>query len=119
MAEDQILYELYKGKDYHIEPTLERIEKAVEYVGLKKPSYVSLLVGGTNGKGSTCAFAERILREHGYKTGWFVSPHLYDEKERWRLNGQKIEEERLKEYVKELKASLKSLTLPTLKLAPS
>jgi dihydrofolate synthase/folylpolyglutamate synthase len=106
MVKDQILYELYKGKDYHIEPTLERIEKAVEYVGLKKPSYVSLLVGGTNGKGSTCAFAERILREHGYKTGWFVSPHLYDEKERWRLNGQKIEEERVKGVCKGAKGRL-------------
>jgi dihydrofolate synthase/folylpolyglutamate synthase len=100
MVKDQILYELYKGKDYHIEPTLERIEKAVEYVGLKKPSYVSLLVGGTNGKGSTCAFAERILREHGYKTGWFVSPHLYDERERWRLNGQKIEAREVKRVCK-------------------
>ena len=50
IVEDQTLYELYKGKDYHIEPTLERIERAVEYVGLKKPSYVSLLVGGTNGR---------------------------------------------------------------------
>jgi dihydrofolate synthase/folylpolyglutamate synthase len=38
MVKDQILYELYKGKDYRIEPTLERIEKAVEYVGLKEPS---------------------------------------------------------------------------------
>jgi dihydrofolate synthase / folylpolyglutamate synthase len=111
MVKDQILYELYKGKDYHIEPTLERIEKAVEYVGLKKPSYVSLLVGGTNGKGSTCAFAERILREHGYKTGWFVSPHLYDERERWRLNGQKIEQEKLKEYVKELKGVFEKFNL--------
>jgi dihydrofolate synthase/folylpolyglutamate synthase len=37
-VKDQILYELCKGKDYHIEPTLERIEKAVEYVGLKEPS---------------------------------------------------------------------------------
>ncbi len=103
VTKEQVLYELYSGKDYHIEPTLERIEKAVDYLGLRKLSYVSLLVGGTNGKGSTCAFSERILREHCYKTGWFVSPHLYDERERWRLNGQKISQERLKEYVEELK----------------
>ncbi len=96
------LYELYKGKDYRISPTLERIQKAVDYLGFK-PSYVSLQVGGTNGKGSTCAFAERILREHGYKTGWFVSPHLFDERERWRIKGEKITEERLSFYVKELK----------------
>jgi hypothetical protein len=38
MVKDQILYELCEGMDYHIEPNLERIEKAVEYVGLKEPS---------------------------------------------------------------------------------
>jgi len=98
-----VLYELYRGKDYKIVPTLDRIQKAVEYVGLKNPPYISVLVGGTNGKGSTCAFSESILRHHGYKTGWFVSPHLFDEKERWRINGQKISEERLKYYVEDLK----------------
>lgn len=97
-----ILYELYKGRDYKISPTLERIQRAVDYIGFK-PSYVSLQVGGTNGKGSTCAFSESILREHGYKTGWFVSPHLFDERERWRVNGQKITQERLAYYVKELR----------------
>ncbi|WP_448587733.1 bifunctional folylpolyglutamate synthase/dihydrofolate synthase [Thermocrinis sp.] len=97
------LYELYKGKDYSIVPTLDRIQKAVDYVGLSRLSYLSLLVGGTNGKGSTCAFSESILRHHGYKTGWFVSPHLHDEKERWRINGQKISEEKLRYYIDELK----------------
>ena len=98
-----VLYELYKGRDYHIVPTLERIERAVKFLNLEKLPYTSFQVGGTNGKGSTCAFLERILREHGYKTGWFVSPHLVDEEERWRINGEKISTERLKYYVKELK----------------
>ncbi|MDW8433779.1 MAG: folylpolyglutamate synthase/dihydrofolate synthase family protein [Aquificaceae bacterium] len=95
------LYDLYKGKDYHIVPTLERIEKAVKYLSLK-PSYVSFQVGGTNGKGSTCAFLQSIIRHHGYKVGWFVSPHLFDERERWRVNGEKIEEGLLSQLVKEL-----------------
>ena len=98
-----VLYELYKGKDYKIVPTLDRIQKAVNYVGLKNLCYTPILVGGTNGKGSTCAFSESILRHHGYKTGWFVSPHLFDERERWRINGQKISEERLEYYVSSLK----------------
>lgn len=97
------LYELYKGKDYHIVPTLERIERAVKYLDLK-PSYTSLQVGGTNGKGSTCAFAQNLLVHHGYKVGWFVSPHLFDERERWRINGEMIPEERLAYYVKELRS---------------
>ncbi|GAB6065306.1 folylpolyglutamate synthase/dihydrofolate synthase family protein [Aquifex pyrophilus] len=98
-----ILWELYRGKDFDVKPTLERIKKACEFIGNPQRSYPAILVGGTNGKGSTCAFTERILREHGYKTGWFVSPHLIRENERWRINGREIEEERLRYYVKELK----------------
>ena len=44
-------------------------------------------VAGTKGKGSTCAFAESILREAGCYTGLFTSPHLVDIRERFRLNG--------------------------------
>ncbi|NPB08202.1 MAG: bifunctional folylpolyglutamate synthase/dihydrofolate synthase [Aquificae bacterium] len=98
-----ILWELYRGKDSEIKPTLERIKKACEYIGNPQKRYPAVLVGGTNGKGSTCAFTEQILRKHGLKTGWFVSPHLLEERERWRVNGKLIQEERLKEYVKELR----------------
>ncbi|WP_461831257.1 bifunctional folylpolyglutamate synthase/dihydrofolate synthase [Aquifex sp.] len=99
-----ILWELYRGRDFDVKPTLERIKKACEFIGNPQKHYPAILVGGTNGKGSTCAFTERILREHGYKTGWFVSPHLIRENERWRINGKEIDEERLRYYVKELKA---------------
>ncbi|KAG7177986.1 Folylpolyglutamate synthase-like [Homarus americanus] len=44
----------------------------------------------TKGKGSTCAFIESILREHGYRTGFFSSPHLVAVRERIRINGQPI-----------------------------
>ncbi|VEN40046.1 unnamed protein product [Callosobruchus maculatus] len=44
-------------------------------------------VAGTNGKGSTCAYSEAILRCHGYKTGFFSSPHCIDVRERIRING--------------------------------
>jgi len=105
------LWELYRGKDFDVKPTLERIKKACEYIGNPQREYPSILVGGTNGKGSTCAFTERILREHGFKTGWFVSPHLISENERWRINGKPVEEEVLKEYVKELKKVFEKFSL--------
>ncbi|AAC07789.1 folylpolyglutamate synthase/dihydrofolate synthase family protein [Aquifex aeolicus] len=106
-----ILWELYKEKDFDVKPTLERIKKACEYIGNPQKNYPSILVGGTNGKGSTCAFTERILREHGFKTGWFVSPHLISENERWRINGKPIQEEVLKDYVKDLKKVFEKFSL--------
>ncbi|XP_027470624.1 folylpolyglutamate synthase, mitochondrial isoform X2 [Zalophus californianus] len=50
-------------------------------------------VTGTKGKGSTCAFTERVLRSYGLKTGFFSSPHLVQVRERIRINGQPISPE--------------------------
>jgi len=50
-------------------------------------------VAGTKGKGSTCAFAESILREAGCSTGLFTSPHLVDIRERFRINGEPVAKE--------------------------
>ncbi|KAB5519402.1 hypothetical protein DKX38_023721 [Salix brachista] len=49
-------------------------------------------VAGTKGKGSTCTFCEAILRESGFRTGLFTSPHLIDVRERFRINGVDISE---------------------------
>src|SRR5204863_90798 len=47
----------------------------------------TITVGGTNGKGSTCAYLERILVEAGYRTGLYTSPHLARYNERVRIDG--------------------------------
>ena len=47
-----------------------------------------ILVGGTNGKGSTCAMLESILLQAGYRVGQSTSPHLIDFNERARIDGQ-------------------------------
>lgn len=56
-------------------------------------SIPSVLVTGSNGKGTTCAFIESILRHHGFKTGLYTSPHLIHPNERIRINGIPINEE--------------------------
>uniref|UniRef100_A0A5S6R3Y1 Folylpolyglutamate synthase n=1 Tax=Trichuris muris TaxID=70415 RepID=A0A5S6R3Y1_TRIMR len=54
-------------------------------------------VAGTKGKGSCCAFVESILRNKGFKTGFFSSPHMLCVRERFRINGIPISEERFVE----------------------
>ncbi|XP_010658519.1 folylpolyglutamate synthase isoform X1 [Vitis vinifera] len=55
-------------------------------------------VAGTKGKGSTCTFTESILRNCGFRTGLFTSPHLIDVRERFRLDGVEICEEKFLAY---------------------
>ncbi|XP_043816861.1 folylpolyglutamate synthase isoform X2 [Manihot esculenta] len=55
-------------------------------------------VAGTKGKGSTCTFTESILRHCGFHTGLFTSPHLIDVRERFRLDGEDICEEKFLAY---------------------
>ncbi|XXG75305.1 hypothetical protein AAC387_Pa07g3838 [Persea americana] len=55
-------------------------------------------VAGTKGKGSTCTFTESILRNCGFHTGLFTSPHLIDVRERFKLDGVEICEEKFLAY---------------------
>lgn len=59
---------------------------AIDQVPPQAP--INIVVGGTNGKGSTCAMLESILRLAGYQTGFYSSPHLLRYNERVRLGGQ-------------------------------
>ncbi|KAA8539676.1 hypothetical protein F0562_026368 [Nyssa sinensis] len=55
-------------------------------------------IAGTKGKGSTCTFTESILRNCGFHTGLFTSPHLIDVRERFRLDGVDICQEKFLAY---------------------
>ena len=58
-------------------------------------------VAGTNGKGSVCAMMDRVARACGKRTGLFTSPHLIDYRERMRVSGEMISEERCAELLTE------------------
>ncbi len=60
-------------------------------------------VAGTNGKGSVCAFSERILRDVGLKTGLFTSPHLISYLERIQVSGELIPEDRATEILNDIR----------------
>jgi dihydrofolate synthase/folylpolyglutamate synthase len=70
-----------------IELGLERVARAFER--LHQPQFAPLfIVGGTNGKGSTCSMLDSILRAAGYRVGLYASPHLLRYNERVRINGE-------------------------------
>ncbi|KAI7726266.1 hypothetical protein M8C21_008610, partial [Ambrosia artemisiifolia] len=79
---------------------LDRMSMYIQILGIKEQiADLNIIhVAGTKGKGSTCTFCEAILRESGFRTGLFTSPHLIDVKERFRLNGLEISEEQFLLY---------------------
>ena len=73
---------------------LDLMRESLQIIGVNADALPVIHIAGTKGKGSTSAFVERILRESGYHTGMFTSPHLVTPQERIRLNGQPISEEK-------------------------
>ena len=70
-----------------IEMGLERVREVATRMRLKRLAKRVIIVGGTNGKGSTVAFIEAIARAHGWKVGAYTSPHLLAYNERVRIDG--------------------------------
>ncbi len=72
---------------------LHAIRAILEALGHPERRYPTAIVGGTNGKGSTCAMLASILQAAGYRTGLYTSPHLVRANERIRVNGEEISDE--------------------------
>ncbi|KRG88190.1 folylpolyglutamate synthase [Stenotrophomonas daejeonensis] len=66
---------------------LERVREVAARMRLARPGKHCIVVGGTNGKGSTVAFIEAIARAAGWKVGAYTSPHLLAYNERVRIDG--------------------------------
>ena len=92
--------------EHKLRPRLEPTRRAVELLGDPQRSYRVIHVTGTNGKTSTSRFIERILREHGLRTGRFTSPHLINLNERIALDGEPISNEILYEVFKDIEPVL-------------
>ncbi|HXN53850.1 MAG TPA: folylpolyglutamate synthase/dihydrofolate synthase family protein [Candidatus Acidoferrum sp.] len=99
---------------------LENITILSERLGRPDRAYPSAHVAGTNGKGSTAAFLESILRQAGFRTGLNTSPHLEKINERIRVNGAEISDSdfsetltRIQSLIEELLAAGKLRAHPT------
>lgn len=95
------LQSLYGLRRFGIKLGLSQITAFLRRLGNPHHRFKSIHIAGTNGKGSTAAIIESILRRSGYKIGLFTSPHLVDFRERIRVNGKMIPQERVSEFVKE------------------
>jgi len=75
---------------FGIKTGVEHTRTISHYLGSPHLKFPSVLIGGTNGKGSTAAYIESILRLSGFKTGLFTSPHLVDIRERIKIDNQLV-----------------------------
>ncbi|MEK7499968.1 MAG: Mur ligase family protein, partial [Patescibacteria group bacterium] len=102
-TESELEY-LYGLTRFGIKPGIAVMEQIMELLGHPEQQFKSIHVTGTNGKGSTCAMIESLLRTSGQKTALYTSPHLYAFNERIRVGGESISDEALSELVAEIRA---------------
>ncbi len=88
---------LERAPEHDIDPTLDRVAAVCELLGDPQRAYRVVHVTGTNGKTSTARMIERLVREHGLRTGRFTSPHLTRVTERIAVDGEPITDERFVE----------------------
>ena len=94
-------YQEIGGSAY--KPGLENVSHLLNSIGNPHLKTETIHVAGTNGKGSTCSFIASLLTEKGEKVGLFTSPHIFDFKERIRINGATISEEEVVSFCHQLK----------------
>ncbi len=78
-----------------IDLDLERVCAVAQLMDMPRAAPIVISVAGTNGKGSTIAFLEAMLRAAGKRVGCYTSPHLLNYNERIRLNGVDIDDQSL------------------------
>jgi dihydrofolate synthase/folylpolyglutamate synthase len=80
--------------EHRVAPSLGRIRALTELLGDPQRTYPVIHLTGTNGKGSTAAMIESLLRADGLRTGRFTSPHVMSVTERITIDGEPISDER-------------------------
>jgi len=88
---------------------LQNIEALLRHLGEPHKKFRSILIAGTNGKGSVAAFCDSILRTSGYKTGLYTSPHLIQTEERIRIDGRTIRANEFARLTEEVKDAVNAL----------
>lgn len=82
-----------------------------KYLNFPEKSFKSVHVAGTNGKGSSSHMLASILQQSGYNVGLYTSPHLKDFRERIKVNGKKISQNEVIEFIAKNKSFLENQNL--------
>jgi dihydrofolate synthase/folylpolyglutamate synthase len=90
-----LLARLDRARSLGVEFGLDRVRAALARLGDPQRRFAAVQIAGTNGKGSTAAMAEAILRGAGLRTGLYTSPHLARFTERIRVAGEEVAGDRL------------------------
>ena len=91
---------------------LDNIRKLLEALGNPQRLYPSVLIAGTNGKGSVAAFLSSILSSSGLRTGLYTSPHLISTEERIAIDGRRITPEAFAKCVSRTVDLIRKLDFP-------
>ncbi len=114
MRYEQAMRYLYGLAPRGVQLGLGRMQKALALRGHPEQSFRSIVVAGTNGKGSVSSMLASALHASGHKVGLFTSPHLHQLVERFRVNGRPISKAEFARRVTELVPFLESEETPEL-----
>ena len=103
MAGRESIDYLYGLQTFGIKLGLDNIRTLHARLGSPSDNFKTVLVAGTNGKGSTASALAEILRQSGVRTGLYTSPHLHCFTERIQVNGVSIDFEILEPMIDELR----------------
>tara|TARA_X000000950_G_scaffold57276_1_gene68962 strand:+ start:13984 stop:15204 length:1221 start_codon:yes stop_codon:yes gene_type:complete len=99
---DQIPPYQFKGGDSY-KPGLSRIKNFLKFLGNPESNLRFIHIGGTNGKGSTSHMISSVLQEFNKNIGLFTSPHMFDFRERIKINSNEIDKQFVIDFVKKNK----------------
>ena len=108
---DQWLAFLESNHPTEIDMGLDRVQTVAQRLDLLKPAPLTLLVAGTNGKGSTVTMCSSILNATGMNVGSYMSPHLHVYNERVRINGLPVSDELIIESFEKIDAARDDISL--------
>ena len=92
-----------------IKPNLDNTIAICKFLGHPEKKIKTIHIAGTNGKGSTSHMLASIFQEAGYKTGLYTSPHLYDFRERIKVNGQMCSQDFVIEFTNKIKPCIEKI----------